>query len=460
MPTKLSVDQELVSLRLIGKLMEHTDDKGIGSDLFSIDMYKVSDVEDIAVYFGKDSRKMLDELSEYLYGIYFNSHPIMGRSDFRKLVARTVAKAVYLNRSSSELNSVSCLKDISEAVNRLTKKMDRTPVVFAFGCAIISDAVIEGVEIGPALIWDRGSWLKQLQARGVLDHESFSRISERLASLNHQPFEASKDNRKERAILSILTSARNGGEGFVENVIEIQVDNISGEFARRQALKAARLALTNIALTFNSPIDVLRTMGLAWDGPGYRSAFVTMDLNTWEVTGESMHRNMRDIGALGGIKWLEIDGKFGDYLLKSGSALKLITGAEEVSDKLAGKRTFLQALNWFDRACCEDDDGLSITFFVSCLEALVTQGRKGRGGPDAIRKLLAHTLGRTSNDVLFKKEYTSVTIDEFVKNVSQVIRNQVLHGRDENLFHDRSNIRRQAEAVSRLVIFVWVLENL
>lgn len=353
------------------------------------------------------------------------------RKEWRATVRRAFGPAlVQINDHESLDDCGHELKSLVEAEvqKRIAGYEDRGT---ALGCWLFSQPLDNSFTVGPVMFEPKSAWLNRALETGDISRITHRRLGRAFSGQSVRQRKGSMDKVHEESILHVLEKA--------PMVCTVTTQGLAPEVGQKRSILAARLALTSIALLWSHPSRVLDHLRISTDaGPRI--------IRTIPVApGRRM---------VGGLRWSQIPVGFPmtagewDNILQEKRAFfdlagKMITcwtstkADAPVSDLLRG---LSQSLFFFEKACREESDLVSIVEFITALESL-TGGRQLSG----ILNLLKARL-RMEDDT---KVWQGKTLKQVVNRIYRKARSRTLHGTNDQLLHDWSTTREMAESMAR-----------
>ena len=154
--------------------------------------------------------------------------------------------------------------------DRIRNEIARIPIcTYAFGCHLFRDSdSMRPITIGPVQFETKDSWLAGLRSNGVISKTSRSRLKRMWKGEGLRKRRPSNDSFRESDIQNSV--------GECAFVCSVEVVSKGSEMGLYKAASGARLALTAIALAWESPSYALRSMNLIYNRhPHDRNYFVS-----------------------------------------------------------------------------------------------------------------------------------------------------------------------------------------
>ena len=313
---------------------------------------------------------------------------------------------------------------------------------YAFGCHLFGDrdgSLFGAFSIGPVDFEPRRQWLDRQHRDG--------RVSEVAAARLGRAWSGHKLRKRKRLRDEVLESGIIGAVGDCEWVCSVSMAPVGEDAGLRKALTAMRLAVVAIALAWKRPSSVVDEVLIAFDRNPHLQEHVVF------YAGGGFRVVSRRAGTRRGLNWVKPE-EWQRLLAASrnvfdcaGEAISYVTCVGRRAKRPKMMSTMFQALHWLHEGCCEDDDAMEVVKFCSSMDALA-RGEAQRGIKALVRARL------TVRD--------EAGFDDFVKGIYGDGRSPTLHGRNEELTHDWSDKRQEAEHLARELLvscIVWAQKH-
>ena len=373
----------------------------------------------------------IDNVADWLLEQKPKARAAHGRKEWRATVRRAFGPAIVQINDHESLDD--CAHELKLLVEKEVKKRiagygDRGT---ALGCWLFSEPLHEPFTVGPVMFEPKSTWLDRALETGDISRITHRRLGRALSGQSVKPRKASMDEAQEDQILAVLEKA--------SMVCTVTTHGLAPEVGQKRSILAARLALTSIALLGSHPSRVLDHMWISTDaGPRV--------IRTIPVTpGRRMVGGFRWSGMPGGFpmkasEWEKVLQDQCAFFELAGKMIACWTSTkanDQASDLLRG---LSQSLFFFEKACREESDLVSIAEFITALESL-TGGRQSSG----ILDLLKARLGIEDNTEVKQGK----TLKQVVNRIYSKARSRTLHGTNDQLLHDWSTTREMAESMAR-----------
>ena len=128
---------------------------------------------------------------------------------------------------------------------------------YAFGCTLFSNTDVAAFEIGPARLETRPVWLARKASEGAVSRVTRRRVERAWQGQRLPKRKLSYDRIRETDILDAI--------GTCPYVCSVSTVGLAPEAGKEKALMAARLALTGVALLWETPSKALEGFNLLYD---------------------------------------------------------------------------------------------------------------------------------------------------------------------------------------------------
>lgn len=309
-----------------------------------------------------------------------------------------------------------------------------------FACTLFStNTKISEFEIGPARFEPRLVWLKRKTAEGFYDSIHERRI---VRAWNGEKLSKRKkplDNMRERDVLDTVGSA--------PYVCSVSVAGLAAKAGTEKALTAARLALTSIALLWETPSKALEGFNLAYDRSLHTRKSLSFAPGVITLAGGSLS-HMPHGPYLKAGEWEELFASNKDYFDVVGEVLEYFLNASGSVPRPKMMNTLGQALLWFHEGCRDPVTVMAVVNFAASLDAL-GGGRKAGG----ILAVISARLGLKSTDPI---RPGGPTAKETIDRIYSDGRSRTIHGTNDKLGHDWSPERSVAEQFARMCLLACI----
>lgn len=352
-----------------------------------------------------------------------------GKTDVAKIVGRAFGAAftgvdIDLERFviDEEVFAAAC----DELASALSPAQTTEDLIL--GCRALTGAGTEDLRIGPVRFVDRRLWLDEMAAGGKLSATSVRRIRARWDGRSVRPRKPTNDSMWERGTIDAM--------GDTDTVCVVTTAGLSHTVAEQKGLLAARIALTTLALHWQTPSKALERMGLLHDGPLYRRESIIF-------AGDGLARTSTGSSGIKGHfitdEWREMR-KTIDWLWGPvGETLTAYVQPSHGPTRPSVMNALFAALWWFHEACRERSPLIAIVKYSACLDALA--GGKEESG---IRDLIQARLGFGQDDALTK---SGKTVKQAVREIYKA-RSLTIDGTNSLLGYDWVDSRGLAESIA------------
>jgi len=341
-----------------------------------------------------------------------------------------------------QINARSVLDDVKAAIaNSMSAYGQRE---HAFACTLFSNE-ISPFSIGPARFEPRRQWLQRKFDEGGISTTSYQRIKKAWDGTRLGKRKPSIDSTREDDVLATI--------GNAPYVCSISTDGFASEAGTEKALTAARVALTSIALLWQTPSRALEGLNLSYDRTLHRRktlSFVPGQI----VLSSSQLSHMPHGPHLKAGEWEQMLAERFDHFETAAEILEYFVSPTGVVARPKLMNTLGQALLWFHEGCRETVTLMAIVKFSASMDAL-GGGHKAGG----IRKVITARLGLKDDDPIRKN---GPTMKNSIERIYGQGRSQTVHGTNNKLGHDWSSMRTVAEQFARICLIScidWAANN-
>lgn len=368
--------------------------------------------------------------------------------------------------ASTEVGAEALVEAVQAKLELTISKIQ--PREYIFGCHLSvgqNGQLPDPLAIGSVKFFSWQDWLDDRRATGGLTAITVRRLQQAWSGRPLRSRKSFHDAAVERAILDAV--------GNCPTVCCVQIGPAGNEAGRRTALRAARMALTAIALAWEKPSGALERILLSCDrhphvkhyasfGPSGRldssasfSSLLSAGLSSMEPDcGKPLTAECAGLSERSGfglvLCWKHLVSRHAAVFNVVREVVCYATRAGPDSRRPQLLHALSQALFRFYQGCREDDDAMAVVKFCSSMDALA-YGAGERG----IVSLGHKRLG-------LKDEARRSTIRDFVADVYGDRRGPTVHGNDKQFEHDSSSKRAGAEHLARLLLLrclTWVSEH-
>ncbi|MDE2759520.1 MAG: hypothetical protein OXH90_04385 [Paracoccaceae bacterium] len=306
--------------------------------------------------------------------------------------------------------------------------MGQSPFQFLFGCHLCN-RVLKPIEIGPVRFETRDDWLKRID--GI--ESTWLDIAFIRSKWQGNDQTINSDEKVAIHTDNLLLSI--GDSKYVCSV-DIKRPMFYG-IGRHVALKAARLALTTIALGHSRPSRALRDMYLNWDEKSAQQILYRFDRH-----GNGCEFNNQQFP--GGIKyvahenWEKLLEEMAGIFNSVGEIITwFVDGDKDLTNSNTERnRKLFHALLWFYQGCCEEDVHMAIHHLMSSLESHPGKVK------NKVKKI--QTLMEQAG---FNKKSA-----EEISNLYRNVRSRLAHGNYNWMSQVPSDYRSKAEFAARICL--------
>lgn len=316
---------------------------------------------------------------------------------------------------------------------------------YAFGCTLFYGNPVAPFNIGPVRIEARVDWLQRKVKEGDVTSVTARRLRKLWKGNKIGKRKAVIDNQRELNIVDAV--------GSCNYVCSVVTNGLASEAGKLKAQTAARLALTCVALWWETPSSALKGFNLLVDRSVRQQRTLFFIPGKITLGGSSLQ------GLPHGPSITPSDWK--DILVQHRNEFDVVGELIEFYLSPTGKvsrpnlmNTLAQALLWFHEGCREQVDLMAIVKFAATLDALAS-GTESAG----ILKLIKARLGLEPNDQI---RPNGQTVKQGVKEIYSKGRSRTIHGTNEKLQHDWTATRGFSEVLARYCLIMcleWAGKN-
>lgn len=314
---------------------------------------------------------------------------------------------------------------------------------FVFGCWALTGPGTDDLTIGPVRVETRENWLARESGLGRISQISAKRIRKKWNGGSLSRRVPSLDSEKERMVIDTVEDC--------STVCSVATKGLSQKVAEHKAPLAARLALTALALSWETPSRALDRMGLLVDGPIYKKRAISFAPT--HMSG--LFTRMSHIGGqFVTEEWLSLWPSLDWLIGPIGDALSAYVQPNKPSARPRINNALFISLWWFHEACREEAPLFAIVKYAASLDALA-----GGGQTRGIEELVNARLSIAPDDPLTMDGRTTL---EVVKEIYSEARSRAIHGSTDRHGHDWQRTRSMAERLARLCLSLsceWIWEN-
>jgi hypothetical protein len=315
---------------------------------------------------------------------------------------------------------------------------------FVFGCSLFHTNEFQHFAIGPVSFETRLDWLARKEKFGQVSTTSCRRIAQKWHSQKTNKRKPSRDQLKEDGIIEAI------GDALV--VCSVSTEGMASVMAHERALRAARLALTAIALRWQTPSKVLDGMNLLFDRQPRKQAYLVFDaVRLVSISEKYVHVSKTVFFEE---KWDKIHTDHANYFSLIGEMLYSITNPVSPPQRPAIIAALTHAMMWFHEAARSDDALVATIKYAASLDALASGGRA-----EGIKKLINARLGILADRKIYQG---GPTLNKFVNNMFDHVRSRTMHGTNPDIHYDLCETSATAEQLARLCLLLcigWAVEN-
>ncbi|MCY4132248.1 MAG: hypothetical protein OXF39_06330 [Nitrospira sp.] len=353
------------------------------------------------------------------------------QKEWRATVRRAFGPAL------AQINDQKSLDDCSQELKSLVKEEVQKRIAgygkrgTALGCWLFSESLDDSFTIGPVMFESKSAWLDRALATGDISRITHRRLGRAFSGQSVRPRKGSMDKVQEESILRVLEKA--------PMVCTVTTYGLAPEVEQKRSILAARLALTSIALLWGHPSRVLDHFRISTDAEPRIIRTIPVARGRRMVGG--FRWSQIPVGfPMTASEWNDILQEKQEFFDLAGEMIACWTSTQAFDQASHLLRGLSQSLFFFEKACREESDLMSIIAFITALESL-TGGREFNG----ILDLLKARLGLEDRTDVWRGQ----TLKQVVKRIYRKARSRTLHGTNDQLLHDWSTTREMAESMAR-----------
>lgn len=391
-------------------------------------------IEDRLVFITRKSLELFAELS----GRLIKDH--RRESDFtieewNKTVRRVAGPILYQHANSDSRTDINIVA--TEIDRRIRIEVDGVEYEYAFGCHFGDILDLGPVVIGPVRFESRLEWLSRRRRDGVVSAITQRRFEKAWQGSSLRKRKWSRDAHVEK---SVLDMTKNSG-----SVCSASVRPMGSEMGLQKALVSARLAITAVALAWQTPSKTLNNINLTYDRVPHNRNYFASTLDGLYVGGSAASY------LPGGVRvkleeWKEIRPQFDDMFECVGKTIYAVSHSSKDIKHSDVVRSLHLSLLWFHAACRETVDTMAVAKFWFSLDALA----KGYAPAIGLRSISVTDLVRR----MIKPDGRGKERLEEDLNRIHAMRNSMSHGSNNSseLGHDCSVLRWHSEHLTRICL--------
>jgi hypothetical protein len=367
------------------------------------------------------------------------------RVEWQALVRRTFGPAlanIDLDADSAH-NVGQVFSEITAAVKEQIP--DRASREYAFGCTLFGNVIVKPFLIGPAHFESRLAWLARKHNEGNVSAVTRRRVEQVWLGRRLQKRKLSYDSMAESDILEAIHSG--------PFVCSVSTSGLAAEAGSEKSLTAARLAMAAIALLWRNSSQVLTGMNLIFDRRLHSQMALTFIPGKVVLAGSRLSHMPHGLWMKDGV-WENVFADYSDHFQVAGEILGYILDPSGAVARPKMMNTLSQALLWFHEGCREGVAVMAIVKYSAVLDALACGGKA-----EGIRKLINARLGIQDNKAI---RPNGPMLQRAIDDIYSDGRSRTIHGTNNKLSHDWTEIRGLAEQFARLCLsacFEWAAKN-
>lgn len=393
------------------------------------------------------SRKIDNLIDLVSLQIHASEHELgkrVGTDELRSIVRRAFGPAlaaIDLDHDIAENADIT----LSSVRTFIEQSIDRGKLrqEHCFGCTLFNRLSFSAFVIGSVRFEARREWLKRKMVEGDISLVTYRRIEKIWSGSNMRARKPSFESMGEQDIIDAV--------GDCPYVCSVTTDGYALGLGREKALIAARLALTSIALLWQTPSRRLDGFNLAYDREVQFQVAMTFHERNILTSRTKIHLTVD--GDFNGEKWDALISESKNYFSIVTEITDYSLSFAEVS-RTNLMRTLFHALLWFHEGCRDRSPLIAIVKFAATMDALACGGKE-----NGILSLFDARLGLKGDARVFSD---GTTLKSAVSVIYGYGRSRTIHGNNERIGTDWSNNSARAEQLARLCLIhciEWAAEN-
>lgn len=371
--------------------------------------------------------------------------PKFTQAEWRAIVRRSFGPALASIDLEDDLeeNASNVLTQVKVTANQTaTGKSIRE---YAFGCTLFGGKDFKPFSIGPVLFEPREVWLERKHRDGGLSTLSLQRI--------HHAWRGGKLRKRRPSFDSIAEMDLIEAIGSCKFVCSVTVYDFGSEAGQEKALMAARLATTAIALTWQIPSKALGGINLLFDREPHRRKTLIFISGKKVVSGSSWSHSPAG-PHIQPDAWEKVLKQRAEIFAVVGEMLDYVVSASGNAARPNMMSTLFHSFLWFHEGCREPSSHIAVVKLAASLDALAC-GKKSGG----ILLLINARLKMEGSRPIHPDGPTVKSVIERIYNSG---RSRLMHGNNEELSGDWSDVKALAEQFGRLCLLLcldWIAAN-
>ena len=327
---------------------------------------------------------------------------------------------------------------LGQVKRRLAGELDRLDrSEHGFGCTLFSNETLPPFSIGPASFEPREAWLSRKVGEGDISSVTARRLVKHWSGRKPRPRKPGEEQRRENAILKAIADG--------PYVCSVQAVGLAPGAARDKALRAARLAMTSIALIWALPSSALSGFNLRADPEPWRQGLLSFG------SGGALTSASRLVGLphgpdIAADEWETLLEDYRPVFAPCGEILEFVLSARGTVERRDLISALAHSLLWFNEGCRETLPLKAVVNFAASMECLAPGNG---GGADRILALFEARAGYPPG-ARFRTD--GATLRSKIKRIYGDGRSRTMHGTNDQFGHDWSTTRTEAELLARRLI--------
>jgi hypothetical protein len=240
---------------------------------------------------------------------------------------------------------------------------------YCFGCTLFGNPNIKTFKIGAVRFEPRTDWLARKVADGAVTRTTQRRVEKAWQGTKLKKRKTSLDNIRERELLRAI-----GPCNFVCSVV---TRGFASGMGQEKALLAARIAMTSIALLWQSPSWALDGLNLFFDRRLHDQTSL-MCMPGKKILSTSRISHMPQGPTLQSSEWEALFTNRKSHFDVSAEVLDYYLNPQQSASRQKLMSALFHALLWFHEGCRERSPLLAVVKFAASMDALAC-GKKEKG---------------------------------------------------------------------------------
>ena len=312
------------------------------------------------------------------------------------------------------------------------------PLQYAFGCTLFGFTNAVAFEIGPVRVEARSEWLARKASEGAVSKVTLRRVEHAWQGKMLPKRKPSYDSIRESDILDAI--------GKCPYVCSVSTVGLATGAGKEKALVAARLALTGVALLWETPSKALDGFNLIYDRNVRRQTVLMFAPGKAILAGRQLS-HMPHGPYFKPAEWEKVFNAKRQTFAVIGEVLEYLLSPTGDVRRPEMMKILAQALLWFHEACRESVTLMAIVNFAASMDALARGGRENE-----ILRVLHARLGINTDATIYQD---GPTVKSVIEQIYRYGRSRTIHGTNDKLGYDWSVTASHAQQFARLCLLVF-----